>query len=224
MRKTLIALAAIAGLSVDNAATIGVETEFKTTTQNNYTGAGGTYNGVLLNLDNIWLSSSPSIGVNNAEATFHLNEFSYDIRSGYTPTEGIKLVVKDMTTNEFMAMSETLSHTGSGGVGTFSFTDGVELNFNANYSFLFVTSTTVLSNGTVTGGNFISQQMTAIPNSAFSNSVTDSGFVNASGVIQSSSYKPNITLSGYYSVPEPTTATLSLLGLGALLLRRRRQA
>lgn len=58
------------------------------------------------------------------------------------------------------------------------------------------------------------------------NVTTDNwGGLNASGSDPSTNYAPTVTIStSYVAVPEPATATLSLVALAGLMVRRRRQA
>lgn len=123
---------------------------------------------------------------------------------------------------------------------TFNFTDNDSVNVGDSMVFYFL-----VSSGANGGGNYtnfscsgldnISIQWAAYNGDGYQDSATGTGISEASlikvtgeiatenSVVFSSSVAKNGWAMGAYAVvPEPATATLSLLGLAALMVRRRR--
>ncbi len=156
----------------------------------------------------IWQSQS----LFSAGSTFSLQ--SLQITGGYTNgtsfAEGLVLKVTDsqgitLTSNAVVKSNATVRDPFDGStyfvsgkdIGTFTFSTEVSMIVGQSYSFQFVNAS----------GTSVTTRLTAVQGSNI-------GALNGN-------YAPSITAIGY--IPEPGTATLSVLALAGLVLRRRRK-
>ena len=233
MKKTLIALSAIAGLALSaQGATI-----FTTTTPEGTNRGNGYYGFTVSIADTNWTNSTiPSdISEVNLESITLLTRDSGDA----TYTDDIKIAVytynDDGTTGTFLGLSDAQSYLGNNQNITFNFdTDIVLTNSGSTlYQFMFVSADATaddvdtfdeykeVAKGwsiTVTNNYATTSDSGTSPNIPKGWGTYTNGTVSAWG----GQYLPVVTITTSEIVPEPATASLSLLGLAALMIRRRR--
>lgn len=222
MKKTLIALMALAGLAA-------ADTYTASTPGKSSDSAQGNYYGFTLAFDNsTYLTTDVP-----ADTELNLDSITLLSRSGGSASD-MKVAVyeydTDGTVGTFLGTSSTVQFASN---TTFTLTfDGITVNSSDRYQFLFVNA----SADDATLGTFAGYQAAAMQ---WGTSVTNSFSQNIPGGW--GTYKNNALSSweGQYipvttvtlstpvpstpQVPEPTTATLSLLALAGLAARRRRK-
>ena len=219
MKKTLIALMALAGLAA--ADTYTASTPDKS--------GQGNYYGFTLAFDNsTYLTTDVP-----ADTELNLDSITLLSRSDGSANDMKVAVYKydgDGTVGTFLGTSSTVQYAAN---TTFTLTfDGITVNSSDRYQFLYVAATTDDS----TLSTFAGYQAAAM---SWGTSVTNSFSANIPGgwgTYKSSAlnswegqYVPvtTVTLStpvpSTPQAPEPTTATLSLLALAGLAARRRRK-
>ncbi len=206
------------------------------TTTTTGTGEGsGTYHGWCTALDHSYLNTTPAFAVEDEVLTLNSISINGGTGSGGTLTEGIKLAifayVGDSNVGAFVGISDNTATREAGKSFTFTFT-GVELEVSQQYQFLYVTPTTTADTFTslADGATMLTTYQ------GVSGSVRHHVWNHASIPSGDGTYKGNGINSweGYYvtdatyslssvTIPEPATATLSLLALAGLAARRRRK-
>ncbi len=168
--------------------------------------------------------------------TVYLNDISLTTSNRYTGTcEAFKIAVYSYTASntvgELVALSSNSNAWAKGTTLTFNF-DGVALDSTSTYQYLFVnaTSTWDALNKTAGTENYNAYQAFQVSESLSLSTYTSSVLPEGSGLYRLSDlgmwnvYLPEVTFTtSNEAVPEPTSATLGILGLGSLLLRRRRR-
>ena len=216
MKKTIIALMALAGLAA--ADTYTASTPAKS--------AQGNYYGFTLSFDNAtYLTTDVP-----ANTQLTLESITLQSRSGSATAAAMKVAVYkyegDHTTGTFLGLSETtLENVADDTTYTLSF-NGITVNSSDRYQFLYVNANTTEDLTTFDGYKAAAMSWgTAVTNS-FSTQIPGGwGTYKGSGINSwEGNYVPvtTVTLSTP-AVPEPTTATLSLLALAGLAARRRRK-
>lgn len=216
MKKTFIALMALAGLAA--ADTYTASTPAKS--------AQGNYYGFTLSFDNAtYLTTDVP-----ANTQLTLESITLQSRSGSATAAAMKVAVYkyegDHTTGTFLGLSETtLENVADDTTYTLSF-NGITVNSSDRYQFLYVNANTTEDLTTFDGYKAAAMSWgTAVTNS-FSTQIPGGwGTYKGSGINSwEGNYVPvtTVTLSTP-AVPEPTTATLSLLALAGLAARRRRK-
>ena len=196
-----------------------------TFTQSTNNGQAG-YSGFTFNLSDDWLSLAPS----NLDLTDYtdFNLTSVALVSAATwynlANNASGLVILD-STNTVVGKSGW-NNTGS----TYTF-DSLTLSVNQDYTAVFYGNKTAYDNLDTTSSitSFVGSQnpTEAAPIVAaglrlnYNTSYTDGVMINNAGSAATNAF-PVVTFSGQL-VPEPTTATLSLLALAGLAARRRRK-
>ena len=196
-----------------------------TFTQSTNNGQAG-YSGFTFNLSDDWLSLAPS----NLDLTDYtdFNLTSVALVSAATwynlANNASGLVILD-STNTVVGKSGW-NNTGS----TYTF-DSLTLSVNQDYTAVFYGNKTAYDNLDTTSSitSFVGSQnpTEAAPIVAaglrldYNTSYTDGVMINNAGIAATNAF-PVVTFSGQL-VPEPTTATLSLLALAGLAARRRRK-
>ena len=222
MKKTIIALLALSGLAM-------ADTYTASTPGKSGDSAQGNYYGFTLAFDN---SSYLTTDV-PSDTILKLDSITLLSRSNGS-SDDMKVAVyeydADGTVGAFLGTSSTVQFAAN---TTFTLTfDGITVNSSDRYQFLYVAATADDSTlGTMEGYQAAAVQWGTSVTNSFSAQIpggwgtyTSSGLNSWEGI-----YVPvtTVTLSTPVSaapaVPEPTTATLSLLALAGLAARRRRK-
>lgn len=229
MKKTLMSLLFAAGIP------FACGTDFTTVT-GSVTGTTGvgTYYGWTVKLTDTFLSTTP-VDESFSDLSVTLDSLDLSLGTG-SSVDNVKVAVYkyagDHTVGEFVGLSVNDSGTWSASSTVNLQFEGVTLSTNQQYQFLFVTSDATVESLTDTsteGSTLLSvyqsystglrlsvNQQSGIPSG--DGTYTGNGINSWEG-----QYIPNVTYhTSTASVPEPATASLSLLALGALALRRRR--
>ena len=217
MKKTIALLLAAAGFAM-------ADTYTASTPAKSGTGAQGNYYGFTIAFDNsTYLTTDVP-----ADTVLNLDSITLQSRTGDATFADMKVAVYtfvgDGTVGTFLGTSSTVTFAAD---TTFTLTfDGIQVNSSDSYQFLYVAAGTDDS----TLSSFEGYQAAAM---SWGTSVTNSfgasipagwGTYKASGLNSwEGQYIPvtTVTLSTPV-VPEPATATLSLLALAGLAARRRR--
>ncbi len=226
MKKTIIALMALAGLAA-------ADTYTASTPAKSGDGAQGNYYGFTLAFDNAtYLTTDVP-----AETVLSLDSITLQTRSNNATATAMKVAVykyeSDHKTGTFLGLSETtLKDVANDTTYTVEFED-IEVNSSDRYQFLFVMAETEADLTTFDGYKDAAMAWgTAVTNSFSANIPGGWGTYKGSGINSwEGNYVPvtTVTLSKIDiseevpAVPEPTTATLSLLALAGLAARRRRK-
>lgn len=137
---------------------------------------------------------------------------------------------EDGTVGSFVGLSDNTTGTWTtGGTATLTFTD-VTLSSDTQYQFFFVTeSATAEALADTSSGSTLLENYQAYSSTLRLAVTQQSSLPSGDGTYTNNSvsgwegmYIPQVTYATTASVPEPATATLGLLALGALALRRRR--
>ena len=219
MKKTLIALMALAGLAA-------AETYTASTPAKSGTGAQGNYYGFTLTFDNsTYLTTNVP-----ADTELNLDSITLQSRSDNSTATAMKVAVYkyegDSTTGTFLGTSvTTLADVANDTTYTLTFED-ITVNSSDRYQFLFVQADTTEDLTTFAGYQAAAMSWGTSVTNSFSASIPGGWGTYKSNGINSweGQYIPvtTVTLSTP-AVPEPTTATLSLLALAGLAARRRRK-
>ncbi len=222
MKKTLIALMALTGLAM-------ADTYTASTPAKSADGAQGNYYGFTLSFDNSsYLTTDVPAGTE-----LNLDSITLQSRTGDYSFDDMKVAVyefeADGTVGAFLGTSSTVQFATN---TTFTLTfDGITVNSSDRYQFLYVKAAT----DDTTLDTFEGYQAAAMN---WGTSVTNSfagtipggwGTYKSNGLNSwEGNYVPvtTVTLSTPAvapAVPEPATATLSLLALAGLAARRRRK-
>ncbi len=225
--KTLITAALALG------STLAFGSDYTTTTTGTGTG-NGTYWGWCTALTHSYLTTTPSITATDV-LTLDSIAIAGGTGSGGTLTNGAKLVIfgytADSTVGSFVGISDNVAVRTAGSDFTFTFTD-VELTAGQQYQFLFVNATATEETFTnlAEGATMLSTYQ-SVAGSVRHQVHNHSSIPGGDGTYKSSgmnSWEGAYVTSATYSlsslpVPEPATATLSLLALAGLAARRRRK-
>ena len=233
MKPILSVIAVLASFGLAQAATV-----FSTTNSNTPNDSYDACRGFATKLTSPGVMTSTSGGTAaTLPPTVYLNDISLTTatESGWGACEAFKIAVYSYTANEtvgeLIALSSNSNAWAGGTTLTFNF-DSVALNSTSTYQYLFVKAATTWDDLNKTAG---SQNYNAYWDASISEAVSMSSYT--SGVLPEGnglysnnaltsplSNLPAVTFTtSNEAVPEPTSATLGLLGLGSLLLRRRRR-
>ena len=238
MKKTLITLLALASCAMGETTTI-------TLTPNNTGNYNSTMHGFYLSLSSDELTNTSSISLPSAAILESLT-LAHASNTGANVTYGF--VVLSSTSNTVLGISDIqTSKNGTNASFSFSALDGGDLVLNTADTYRYVTvssgvmdlftdaSKTYIYNGGGTGEATyttaentitISQGLTA-PGMRFyysaDESVDDCCAIFSSGIASGKGSHSPLVTAVVRPIPEPTTATLSLLALTLLSARRRRK-
>lgn len=239
MKKTLLLLSLAASLGLAYAAGSNSTNEdqsvaltFSNTERQpaNIGNSGGSYCGVAFTLSNDptrfdvtceGLTEVPSF------STFDLESISIKVRGGQSWADTAAYIIDD-TSNTVLAHSTNTTGTLSGGdMASFQF-DSLTLNVDTGYKLIFVDASQIdeayIAVGENLTGNYRQNRQMAAFSTGESTSMTECGFPNGIDGTTSNGYAPVVSIQGRTQlIPEPTTATLSLLALAGLVARRRRK-
>ena len=248
MKKTLIALFSLAGVVAgatypEDGTKITFSSDLGTGSAN-----GGTYHAISFALNPLSDTGRMDSDLSSEfilSPTVELTSITICGRPGKNENK-MRLAIVDASTYEVIALNSNGAQTYSAAAGsdpvdtpiTFTFNNAVLSTVNSatepqRYIGLFVvhsnTLDTVLTVGSTYDVNSASYdtygfQFAAKGANYSTTSALDWSFANESGAVQSSDYVPYLTIeTKSLPVPEPTTATLSLLALAGLAARRRRK-
>ncbi len=221
MKKTIIALLALSGLAM-------ADTYTASTPEKSSASAQGNYYGFTLAFDNAdYLTTNVP-----ADTELNLDSITLLSRSDGSAND-MKVAVYeytgDGTVGTFLGTSSTVQYAAN---TTFTLTfDGITVNSSDRYQFLYVNATADDATlGTFAGYQAAAMQWGTSVTNSFSQNIPGGWGTYKSSALNSweGMYVPvtTVTLSTPSvapAVPEPTTATLSLLALAGLAARRRRK-
>lgn len=221
MKHTAFTLSlAVACLSTANAAI-----EHQTTVLESSNTNGGAYYGFTLKLTDTFLSTTGTLG-----SSVYLDSITLTGRSGQSG-DAFKIAVFEYTGDGTVGSLVGLSSASSAYTGEV----GIKLDFSGEvissdkqYQFLFVGSDTAKADIDTFDGyknEAVSRQLTVSNRDSSGNNISlpsgDGLYKNNLLSTWEGMYMPLVSIAT--SVPEPTTATLSLLALAGLAARRRRK-
>ena len=218
MKKTIIALMALVSVAA-------ADTYTASTPAKSGAGAQGNYYGFTLSFDNAtYLTTNVP-----ADTELSLDSITLQTRSANSTAAAMKVAVYkyegDNKTGTYLGLSETtLENVANDTTYTLTFND-ILVNSSDRYQFLYVAANTTEDLSTFEGYKAAAMAWgTSVTNSFSANIPQGWGTYKGNGINSwEGKYIPvtTITLSTPV-VPEPTTATLSLLALAGLAARRRR--
>ena len=222
MKKTIIALMALAGMAMAS--------DFSSSITMGNAGNGGYYGGTVKLTDSFFSTSFSSEEVTELPEILTLNSISFYSRtSGNQGNKTVYLAVyeytADSTTGTFVGLSSnTVTANTLNTALTFNF-EGITINSNKQYQLLFVNTESTAENVATFDGYKAHATNIGI------NVHNQGSLPNGDGTYKSNginswegSFIPKLTIeTSVPTVPEPTTATLSLLALAGLTARRRRK-
>ncbi len=231
MKPILSVIAVLASFGLAQAATV-----FSTTNSNTPNDSYDACRGFATKLTSPGVLTTTSGGTTaTLPPTVYLDDISLTTSNSSDSYEAFKIAVysytAEGTVGELVALSSNSNAWARGTTLTFNF-DSVALNSTSTYQYLFVKAATTWDDLNKTAG---SQNYNAYWDASISEAVSMSSYT--SGVLPEGnglysnnaltsplSNLPAVTFTtSNEAVPEPTSATLGLLGLGSLLLRRRRR-
>lgn len=236
MKRTLLLLTLATGLcSAAADQTVYYSTELTSTTVDR---SNGCYGFTLKMSDNFLTSTSAGSSVTLPNTVYMTSLTLWGRDSGNNGEyHNMKIALYEYTGDGETARETDLgtvvalsdAHTlSTGGSATFTFANDVEMDTTKQYRFLFVSADATAENLVGTDGttNLAAYQTKATTSSLTlvnNNSLPqgDGTYKNNSMSSWESLYMPKLKITSY--VPEPATATLSLLALVGLAARRRRK-
>ena len=226
--KCLCILGVLASLATAQAATV-LSTKTKDDPSTLTSGGYGAYYGFSFDLDHMLLSSGEGISPNS---TVFLQSLDIAKATNRTDaTDGLYVTIfssaatKDGTT--FVGQSTTtVDMAGDGaGDGAASWEKAVfnNLQLDSGVTYYVAFTTTQISDATSWGDVSFSSARLRLGKEADGVDIGDvyknAGFTSTEGSVWGPALRAEVTLA---AVPEPASASLGLLGLAALLMRRRR--
>lgn len=222
MKKTIIALTALAGLAMGS--------DFTSSITTGDAGNGSYYGGTVKLTDSFFSTTSEVENITELPEVLTLDAVTFYSRtSGNQLSNTVYLAVyeyaADHTTGTFVGLSSnTVTANTLNAALTFNF-DGVTISSQKQYQLLFVNSESTAEN--VASFDDYKAHGINIGISVLNQGSLPSGDGTYKGTGINSwegSYIPKLTITtSMPAVPEPTTATLSLLALAGLAARRRRK-
>ena len=223
MKKTLTLLLSLGLFAITSLA--NAATTFTTTNSSTSTVANAYYTGFRLNLDpslaNSRLTTASTPASTSIPQYVQLDSISTNIRritAGTNTNTELFLALADSSGN-VISMSDGVSQIGE---VTWNFTN-TTISTTENLYFYFVKDSNI---STVTSDSLIAAGSSTLINygdKSGTDSLTLIGGDNTSMSINNQNYATKLVIKTS-PIPEPSTATLGLLGLGALMMRRRRQS
>ncbi|MBQ8478952.1 MAG: PEP-CTERM sorting domain-containing protein [Akkermansia sp.] len=221
MKKTLITLLATA------ACVMGAD-EWTLSTTDAYSGnQGGSYTGVAFTLSATDTQRFTVEG-GTLDELATLCSITITERGGYDWEDRV-LYITDAN-NVYLGASSTFTKQEGSNDAVFTFDDSITLNTaNTYYAYFWKPSDKAyeswVAGETVIGsGKYYSVHCAAVGGSYTGANASNWGLMNGQKSLASTGFAPVMTIEvSSLSVPEPTTATLSLLALAGLAARRRRR-
>ncbi len=229
MKKTLIALLALSGLAMADSVSLTLGTDFTKGST-----AGNGYSGISFTVtdDTDRYVIMPDLDGKSLTSTVNLTGISVQFRNDNGTNkiaDGLAMVLTD-TDHKVLAISSTTNAFETITIGEQSGVinavcvsfDGVTINTDEQYFAYYVAASTEVNIGnTITAADLASVNL-MVRGTGFSSPATD--FAVTKGLtLDGVSYTPVGAISvSAELVPEPATATLSLLALAGLAARRKR--
>lgn len=221
MKKTLIALLATATCAM------GSDLTFATAPANQ--GNGGKYCGVAFTLGSADTERFTVTGDLTEQVI--LNTITLTERTNYDFSDSFQLYITDAN-NVFLGASSAYTKAVGSDEAVFTFSSSITLNTSDTYyAYIWFTSynevNTWVAGETVVGSGkfFTVPNVAAAGGSLTTDNASNWGLLSGQKVMASTGFAPvmSISATAIPTVPEPTTATLSLLALAGLAARRRRR-
>ena len=224
MKTTIITLLALAGVAAGNVESIST---YYTTIAGQIT----AYGFILSPSDAFMTYSGGTLG-----ATFDLDSVTLQCSAKTGSHDSIaKLAIFERqgsdSIGKFVALSNATTHTCSGNT-TYDFADVITLTSSNQYQFFWVKSDTSADVFSKTEGNqntYATYAATSVFDKVYVAAAVNSNMFlpTGDGIVKDTGYTQwdghNMAMVTLNLVPEPTTATLSLLALAGLAARRRRR-
>ncbi len=160
-------------------------------------------------------------------STFDLESISIKVRGGKSWADTAAYIIDDTTDTVLAHSTNTTGALSSGTMASFQF-DSLTLNVGTGYKLIFVNASQIndsyIAVGEVMTGDYrVSREMAAFA-AGESTDAAECGFTDGISGTAADGYAPVVSIQGQARlIPEPTTATLSLLALAGLVARRRRR-
>ncbi len=223
MKKTIIALLALGtGVMASDGWVMSTTPE--------YNGSqGGSYAGIAFTLGSNDTTRFTTTGEAVLSEQVELVSISLTERGGNDLAADRILYITDAK-NVYLGSSAVYTKDAGTDVAVFDFGGAITLNTSDTYYAYMMNSAGddawVVGETTVSAGQYYSAQLAAAGGS-LSSSAANWGLLNAQKGLASTAYAPVMSIvttpAVAPAVPEPTTATLSLLALAGLAARRRRR-
>ena len=222
MKKTLITLLALAGAAMAEGENLILSTAPE------YNGTeGGSFAGVCFTLASV---DTERFSVTGGELTAKvaLSSISLTERGNNDLAADRVLYITD-SDNTYLGSSAVFTKEEGSDVAVFDFGGTITLNTAETYYAYLITSASddnwKVGETTVPSGQQNSGQLATAGGSLTSGNAANWGVLNGQKSLVAEGYTPvmSISVTALPSVPEPATATLSLLALAGLAMRRRRK-
>ncbi len=237
MKKTLLLLTLVASLGLAYAANSNSQAETTTLTYSN-TGAASADGAVI---DGAWsygveftLKGDPSRLTISCEdlteipsfSTFDLQSIGVRVRTGNYTWSDVGAYLIDDSKTVLAHATNTVSSASGGSMATFNF-NNVTLKTGKTYKLFLLGSSNMsderIAIGKTLTSNFSNQYQMSLLGGQNRGTLSECGAAWGLGDSHYPDYAPIVSIQGQVLIPEPTTATLSLLALAGLVARRRRR-
>ena len=206
--------------------TLGVEDSYTLSTAPEYGGTeGGSYAGIVFTLgaDD---TERFTLDEGTLPSKVTLTSISLTERGGNYNLNTDRILYLTDANNVYLGSSSKFTKAEGTDVAVFDFDDSITLSTSATYYAYMLASADddnwKAGETTVEGGQFYSGQLAACGGSLTGANAANWGFLNGQKSLHSTGYAPMMSIE-VKAIPEPTTATLSLLALAGLAARRRRK-
>ena len=217
MKKTLITLMALASCAMG--ATISTTPEY---TDNE----GGNYCGVAFTLGSLDPARATIVDGVELDPVVGLFSISLTERNNGSNIPVDRVLYVTDANNVLLGSSSLYTKAEGSDVAVFNFGNSITLNTTDTYYAYLNTADTVAGwtvGETVAAGQFYSSALAAVGGNSLTAATASSwGFLNAQKNLASTGFAPVMSIETTI-IPEPATATLSLLALAGLAARRRRK-
>lgn len=219
MKKKIITLLALAGVA------IGAEESLTLSTVPEYNGTeGGSYAGVSFNLG---AANADRFTLTGGELTSLVTLTTISLTErGNNDLDADRILYITDANNVYLGSSSVFTKETGTDIAVFNFNDSITLSTSATYYAYLCTSasddTWTVGKTTVPAGQYYSGQLAAAGGALTSTGAAEWGLLNGQKSTAAAGYAPVMSIE-VKTVPEPATATLSLLALAGLAVRRRRK-
>ena len=205
--------------------TLGVEDSYTLSTAPEYGGEqGGKYAGIVFTLGAVDTERF-TLDEGTLPSMVTLSSISLTER-GNNNLDADRILYLTDANNVYLGSSSTFTKAEGTDVAVFDFNDSITLSTSATYYAYLMNSAGddnwEAGETTVSGGQYYSGQLAACGGSLTAANAANWGLLNGQKALASTGYAPMMSIE-VKAIPEPTTATLSLLALAGLAARRRRK-
>lgn len=188
---------------------------------------GGKYAGITFNLGNLDANRAATTGVGEMTPLVGLYSISLTERLG-NDMEADRVLYVTNSSNVYLGSSALFTKAEGSDVAVFNFNNSITLSTNETYYAYLTTASSVenwsVGSTTVPTGQYYSSQLAAAGAGGLDSETAKTwGLLNAQKGVTSTTYAPVMSIVTTEYIPEPATATLSLLALAGLAARRRRR-